>query len=178
LDGIGLQFHLFQESDVLNVLRGLRFRPLDLLAALDAYASLKLPLHVSEITLPAIGNGEFGENLQAELARNFYRLWFSHPIVDAITWWNLPDGGAAAGEDRVLSGLIRKDLSAKPAYIALQNLILREWRTSMTTRTNALGEIRFQGFHGEYRILVDSIDCGSRLLNPAQPGTWEVKLER
>lgn len=166
LGGFGLQFHLFTEADVRAVVDGLRFRPLELLAALDAYAPLGLPIHVSEITLPAIGGDAAGEAAQAELARNFYRLWFSHPSVSAITWWNFPDGGAAAGEDRVQSGLVRRDFSPKPAHEALHALIRGEWRTRARLVTDARGEARFRGFHGAYRLRADGTSSEGHRLKP------------
>ena len=64
------------------------------------------------------------------MARNLYRLWFSHPAVHAITWWNLPDGGAAPGEDTVASGLVDREMRPKISYQVLQDLIRREWRTN------------------------------------------------
>jgi GH35 family endo-1,4-beta-xylanase len=180
LAGLGLQFHLFSEAEVRAVTEGLRFRPRDLFAALDAYGALALPLHVSEITLPELRGEARGEALQAELARNFYRLWFSHPAVEAITWWNLPDGGAAAGEDGVLSGLLRADLSRKPAYEALRRLIREEWRTRCRLVTDERGEARFRGFHGRYRVRAGGcLIADARLARAgagSDPGPWVVTL--
>ena len=153
---IGLQFHLFNDADILSVLKGERFRPDDLLAALDHYGQFALPVHISEITLSAPGNTPEGQEAQALVARNFYRLWFSHPATEGITWWNLPDGGAAPGEGRVYSGLVHADMSPKPAYTALRQLLRREWRTEVEGVTDADGRFRFRGFHGTYQVQTDS----------------------
>ncbi|MFH1496703.1 MAG: endo-1,4-beta-xylanase, partial [Verrucomicrobiota bacterium] len=91
---IGLQFHHFSDAGLLDILSGKLARPEALLASLDHYARLQLPIHVSEITLTAPDNSPEGLEAQALVARNFYRLWFCHPLVEGITWWNLPDGGA------------------------------------------------------------------------------------
>lgn len=109
---------------------------------------------MSEITLTAPGNDASGQAAQAEVARNFYRLWFSHPSVDSITWWNVPDGGAAPGEDRVFSGLLNRDLTPKPAYDVLKNLLHNEWRTESGGATDADGRHGFRGFAGTYRVTV------------------------
>jgi GH35 family endo-1,4-beta-xylanase len=154
IDGIGLQFHLFQNEDVRRMLRGERFRPEDLQLALDTFATFGRPLHISEITLPSLENDAAGRQAQAELATALYRLWFSHPAVHAITWWNLPDGAAAPGEDGVPSGLLNADLTPKPAYLALHDLIHIQWRTRLTTKADADGQVAFRGFHGWYKITV------------------------
>ncbi|WP_157836964.1 endo-1,4-beta-xylanase [Geminisphaera colitermitum] len=154
IGGIGLQFHHFNDEDFYEIVAGGRFTPRQLLHALDTLAPFGLPLHVSEITLTAPGNDASGQAAQAEVARNFYRLWFSHPSVDSITWWNVPDGGAAPGEDRVFSGLLNRDLTPKPAYDVLKNLLHNEWRTESGGATDADGRHGFRGFAGTYRVTV------------------------
>ena len=84
----------------------------EVFGALDNYRDLARPLHVSEITIPQPTEDEAGAEAQAEVTRDLYRLWFSQPQVNSITWWNLPDGGAAPGEDKVLSGLIDRQCLA------------------------------------------------------------------
>lgn len=152
IGGIGLQFHHFTDAGLHAVLAGLMHQPHELLHALDTLAPFGLPLHISEITLTSPGNTSAGQAEQAEVARNLYRLWFSHPSVDGITWWNVPDGGAAAGEDCVASGLLNRDLTPKPAYEALHNLIHREWRTQDIGETDDNGRHQFRGFYGAYRV--------------------------
>ncbi|GIX01570.1 MAG: hypothetical protein KatS3mg112_0507 [Thermogutta sp.] len=41
-----------------------------------------------------------GEEIQAEVVRHLYRLWFSVPAMASITWWNLADGTAVEGGKR------------------------------------------------------------------------------
>jgi endo-1,4-beta-xylanase len=151
IDGLGLQWHLFNTDDVPRVLAGELLPPDEMLRALDDYERLGLPVHISEITLPSGDNSPAGQAMQARLARELYRLWFSHPAVQAITWWNMPDGGGATGfEAGLASGLLNRDLSPKPAYEALHHLIRDEWRTRLILITDANGEAGFCGFHGDY----------------------------
>jgi GH35 family endo-1,4-beta-xylanase len=152
VNGVGLQFHIFSDDGMRGVSKGGKFLPADLLSMLDATATFGRPVHISEITLPSPKDGTDGEALQAELAANFYRLWFSHPAVHAITWWNFADGTAAPGEDSVRSGLLNERLEPKPAYVALHDLIRRQWRTAFDATTDATGAISFRGFHGQYQI--------------------------
>src|SRR5690606_9969923 len=85
------------------------------------------------------------------IARNLYRLWFSHPTTMGITWWNVVDGGAAPGEPS-LSGLYDSDLNTKPVYHALDHLINHDWRTELTVKATQDGQVKFRGFKGAYRI--------------------------
>jgi endo-1,4-beta-xylanase len=156
IDGIGLQWHVFNPADVPKLVTGELHNPEDILRALDDYHRLGLPVHISEITLPAMDHSATAQETQAHLACDYYRLWFSHPAVHGITWWNLPDAGGATGHESTLaSGLLNSDLSPKPAYEALQRLIRDEWRTRLTGVTDGEGVLRFRGFHGSYRLCVD-----------------------
>lgn len=164
IDGIGLQWHLFSDRELSAMLAGELHAPADMLRALDDYHRLGLPVHISEITLPATDASPEAQAMQAELARAVYRLWFSHPAVHAITWWNVPDGGGAAGgENRLASGLLNQDLTPKPAYEALRQLIRHEWRTSLRLTSDNGGALRFRGFRGEYRLLGDGWQQAFRL---------------
>ncbi|MCD6507549.1 hypothetical protein J7M22_13115 [Candidatus Poribacteria bacterium] len=47
-------------------------------------------------------------------------MLFSHPSVEAITWWDFSDRGAWQG---TAAGFLRKDMSPKPAYERLTELV-------------------------------------------------------
>lgn len=111
------------------------------------------PLHVSEITIPSPrGCGglsdEEADRIQARLVRDNFRLWFSWPSVYRISYWNLVDG---IGGEILPSGFYNRDMTKKPAYHALHDLIWKEWMTK-TTATVADGRISFRGFRGRYRL--------------------------
>ena len=87
---------------------------------MDCYGRFNRPLHVSEITIPAYTQGAEDEDVQAQLCEQLYRTWFSHPAMDGIVYWNLPDGYAAfapqntnLGENYYAGGLIHYDLTGK-----------------------------------------------------------------
>lgn len=176
IDNIGLQWHMFDTRDIPRLLAGERFTPRDITDALDDYHRVGLPVYISEITLPAVDGSAQAQADQARLARHYYRLWFSHPAVRGITWWNLPDAGAVAGHESTLaSGLLNADLTPKPAYEALHQLIRTEWRTRLTLTTDARGEARFRGFHGSYEIRVCDRHVTRAL--PAGAGVLRIDLE-
>lgn len=110
-----------------------------------------LPICISEITITAPTEGERGEMIQAIIARNLYRLWFSGEKMFAITWWNLVDGCGFPGEPST-SGLFHRDMRPKAAYNALEELILHEWRTRLEVKAGRGGEVRWRGFKGTYRL--------------------------
>jgi GH35 family endo-1,4-beta-xylanase len=152
VDGIGLQFHLFSEQLYRGVLAGKAVGPRDLLRVLDQYGEFQKPIHITEITVPTFPNTPQGEADQAEVVRNLYRLWFSHPNVEAITWWNVADGTAVEGENKWGGGLLRKDLSPKLSYDAVNTLIHKEWQTHLTRNSDSESDLRLRGFYGEYAI--------------------------
>ncbi len=171
IDVVGLQCHTFSTDGMLEICRAAkRLPPADLFGALDNYRDLARPLHVSEITIPQPTEDAEGAEAQAEVVRNMYRLWFSHPQVNAITWWNLADGGAAPGEDKVLSGLIDRNHQPKAAYHALDRLLNHEWKTRCTGLVSgADGQVRFRGFKGGYRVTV--LAAGQKSVHTANLAT-------
>jgi len=57
----------------------------------------------------------------------------------------------------VESGLLHADLSPKPAYLALKELI-DSWTTSGNGTTDDNGELFFRGFAGDYDVTVETVD--------------------
>jgi hypothetical protein len=149
----GMQMHLFDPRQCEEIARGSELRsPTQVRAQIAAaHARPGLPIHLSEITISAPGGDERGERIQAAIARNLYRLWFSIPDMAAITWWNVVDGCGAPGEPSV-SGLFRRDMAPKAAYFALDRLINEEWRTRLTVKAADDGSVSFRGFRGSYRL--------------------------
>ncbi len=154
VDGIGYQFHIFSEGGLKNVLAGNAFTPQTLMQVYELYREFKLPLYVTEITIPSLG--EVGEEDQAELVKNFYRLWFSTPNMAGITWWNLGDGTAVPRENKWNGGLLNEDLEPKKSYQVLDQLINHEWKTDYEGETNDIGRAIFHGFYGPYKITVET----------------------
>ena len=90
-----------------------------------------------------------GEKRQAKQVAEFYSILFSHPAVEAITWWDFTDQNAW---QRAPAGLIREDMSPKPAYEELERLIKGKWWTKTETTTDAKNTAKFRGFLGEYEV--------------------------
>lgn len=151
IDVIGVEAHLFTASDIKKHLESLE----EIWSALDELAALGKPIHITEfqIPLPAVASA-FGvsaqeaEMLQAEIAKAFYTVFFSHPAVSAITYWNFYRAWQPG------SGFLRDDFTLKPLYFVLQDLIHQEWKTRVLLRTGGDGAVAFRGFPGKYRITI------------------------
>ena len=161
LDSIGMQFHSFFPLEHEPVAAALHYNPETLYKLMDLYAKLNLPQQITEMTLPAYGGEEENEYVQAELLKNCYSIFFSHPAMEAIIYWNLVDGYAAwapqgdmtAGENKYYGGLLRFDMSEKPAYKTLKKLINEDWHTEETVKANG-DTAKFRGFYGDYELIV------------------------
>ncbi len=143
INGIGMQYHAWKpDAQYTN--------PLRLIDVFDCYGKFDLPIHVSEVSIPSFGNDTYGEQLQAELTRRLFKLWFAQKHCEAIVWWNLADNTAYAGENAYRAGLIRNDCTPKASYKELEKLIKTEWRTSLEETVSE--QLRFSGFYGKYSI--------------------------
>ena len=168
VDAIGMQYHMFftreMEADKGRAL----YDPVQLNRRMDLYTQLCPHLQVTEITVPAYSEEAEDEAIQAELLENLYTLWFSHPSMEQIVYWNLVDGYAyvpdptpeaisrtrgnmEAGENVYYGGLLRFDMTPKPAYYTLKKLICETWHTEHRAEADAAGSLSFRGFYGEYR---------------------------
>jgi endo-1,4-beta-xylanase len=135
----------------------------------ETYGRFGIPLHFTETTvlsghLKRRGQvpyqGEWpstmsGERRQAEYVEQLYRVLFSHPAVAAITWWDFSDLNAWQGAP---AGLVRADMSPKPAYRRLLRMVKKEWWTQAGGTTGPDGEMTCRGFYGAYRITATAPD--------------------
>jgi GH35 family endo-1,4-beta-xylanase len=173
-DEIGLQYHIFKTTEEMEnkITRNTYLDVDSMIEILDIFDNYGYPMHISEITIPGSGLNDENEEIQAYLVEQLYKTWFATRNMKSIVWWNLVDGYAAyaplgsnEGENRCGGGLLRFDMSRKPAYDVLDNLINKEWNTSFETEVDKNGELTFRGFYGEYEVVVDD-------------NTYTVKLER
>ena len=163
--GLGLQYHMF--AALLEREAALFMNPRILYPMLDQYAKLNIPVNFSEVSI--IGRRDLGDGdrFQELAVERLYRIWFSHPAVDGITWWNLVDGTAAyaplgseQGENSLRAGLVNYDFTPKPAFRVLERLIREEWHTEKTVQYTDGGDNVFHGFYGDYEIEIRT-DAGT-----------------
>jgi endo-1,4-beta-xylanase len=166
VQAVGLQSHMHGEEWTAEKTWGV----------CEAYGRLGLPLHFTEVTVlsgpkekpmtdyhTTRANWQTtpeDEARQADAVERFYELLFACPAAEAITWWDLSDDRAWMAAP---AGLLRKDMSPKPAYERLLRKIRGEWWTAKAeATTGADGSATLRGFHGDYDGTVTFPDGSSR----------------
>jgi GH35 family endo-1,4-beta-xylanase len=101
----------------------------------ERFAKFGKPIHFTEMTILStleerdewdklngerIPSSREGEEKQREDLVRIYTMLFSHPSVEAISWWDFSDCNSWRSAP---SGLLREDMTPKPAYNALKKLI-------------------------------------------------------
>lgn len=161
VDGVGMQCHLFHNENELLTDEPQKITAEYMIKMINTYSTLGKDIHLSEITIPSYdGRDEYLE-LQNIITENMYKLWFSMENVKSIVWWNLVDNTAIKAspnapfdENYFGGGLLKGDFTKKPAYYTVENLIKKEWHTSVDTKTNQKGYASFCGFNGDYEITI------------------------
>lgn len=159
IDIIGIQSHMHKE----------RWSAEETMEIIDRAAAFDWPLHFTECSICSgkpVGEinytsekaktNEWSETekdlySQAEYARDFYTLVFSHPAVEALSWFDFTDYrwlGAPAG-------VVSDDLQIKPVYNTLDDLINNEWHSDVDLVTGSTGKCETRLFFGNYEITVD-----------------------
>lgn len=169
IDAIGAQFHIFESRESEMAKSSYLYNPKRLYDHMNLYSNLSKHLQVTEITIPAYSNEKEDEEIQAKILEYLYTVWFSHPSIEQIIYWNLVDGYAyvenptpeairwsqgnmSIGENVYYGGLFRFDMTPKPSYYALDNLINKKWNTQLNLTLNDEGNVDFRGFYGDYEI--------------------------
>ena len=173
IDAIGMQYHLFNKAELEYEGTRLTFNPQNLYDHMDLYSNFGKPLQITEVTIPAYSWESEDEEIQAEIIEKLYSIWFSHPNVEQIIYWNLVDGYAhlwdpdpekikasqgdmTLGENYYYGGLLRFDLSPKPAYFKIKELLQKRWHTEAELVTDKNGSAEFRGFYGDYSAVISS----------------------
>lgn len=166
IDSIGMQYHMFyrEENEIAKTAQ--YYDPERIFDVLDCYAELGCAIQITELTIPAYRYTPEDEKIQAEIVKNLYRMWFSHPAMEGIVYWNLVDGFAfaaeqgdmTAGENYYHGGLIRYDFTPKPAYFAVKELFEKTWRTNLCLDSGNSSELMFKGFYGQYELTATAGD--------------------
>lgn len=170
IDAVGMQYHMFFKAEDEAASTKYYYNMEHLFKVLDKYSEFGLPIQITEVTIPAYTQEAEDEEVQAEIIKNLYSVWFSHPSVEQIIYWNLVDGYAAfapkgdmsSGENYYRGGLLRFDLTPKKAYNTIVDLFKNVWNTKTQCKTDEKGIAKFRGFYGEYDL---EITCGGKTVN-------------
>ncbi len=150
----------------------------------ERFAGFGVPLHFTELTVLSgsipfdwsnqkpIPTTPEGEQKQKDEVERIYTMLFSHPSVEAITWWDFSDQGAWM---HAPAGLVRTDMTAKPAYDALKKLVRETWTTDVALKTDAQGETTARAFRGTYQVEI-TLPNGKNARFPARIEKGENNL--
>ena len=166
IDIIGLQSHMHRD----------KWTQEETLRVMDRAAQFGWPIHFPECSVMSgkpVGYMEYSANavnryteeeedlyFQADFSKEFYTLVFSHPAVEALSWFDFTDHrwlGAPAG-------LVDDDVRPKPVYNALRKLIHEEWHSDEDAITNEYGVAKARLFCGNYDIIVET-ETGEKVFN-------------
>ena len=161
IDKIGVQHHMFvgvrhsQEEDLAQYLD--MMDPQNIIKGLQILSAFGKPLEITEVTIPTLAGDE---DLQAEMLRRLYEIWFATPLMETVVYWNTAENTAYVDPDKewnenaVYGGLFHNDLSPKPAATMLRHLFEHVWHTELDPETDENGYVTFRGFYGDYEARV------------------------
>jgi GH35 family endo-1,4-beta-xylanase len=133
IDCVGMQAHFGQNVQP----------PVQLLAIYDRFATLGLPVRITELDIDSND-----EKLQADYLRDFLTASFSHPTVNGVMLW----GFWESAHWRPNAAMFRKDWSPRPIAQVWKDLVSKQWWTDERAVTDANGNAAMRGFLGDYEI--------------------------
>lgn len=158
IDILGMQSHMHRDL----------WTQEETLRVMDRAAEFGWPIHFPECSVCSgtpIGEMQYGagainqfneteEDLyfQADFTKDFYTLVFSHPAVEALSWFDFTDHRWLNAP----AGVVTDDLAPKPVYHTLYDLIHKQWHTDAQGITDAQGMFRSRLFFGNYDIIVEA----------------------
>lgn len=133
----------------------------DLVGRLDLMATLGLPIYITEVSVYSGWSGglrnTLSEQQQADYLKLLVSTLFGHPAVHGIMFWGFWDGNHWIRN----GGFYRMDFSPKASGRVLENMIFREWWTTIYERNPTLNDnvYSFYGFYGRYvyKFVVDGV---------------------
>ncbi|MFN8207877.1 MAG: endo-1,4-beta-xylanase [Bacteroidales bacterium] len=135
--GIGAQCHIGATTDIVNFKK--RF---------DQLGQFGLPIKVTEFDMGA----KLGTDQQYAIEiSKMLRLAFSHPAIEGFIFWGITE---PTWVPETVASLIREDKTPRIAADSVYHLIHEVWTTRINDITNDTGVYQFNGYYGDYDILV------------------------
>jgi len=135
IDLIGVQGHVGQQPRA----------PELVLKDLDLFLPTGLPVQITEFDI-----NTKDEQLQADYTRDFLIAIYSHPAVNGYVQW----GFYEQQHWKPQAAMFRKDWSEKPNLLVWRELVLKQWKTRFSGKTNSLGTLESRGHFGKYKLTV------------------------
>jgi GH35 family endo-1,4-beta-xylanase len=139
LDVIGIQAHV-----------GVPMTPMDrVLEIYDEMGKYGKPLEITEYDL-----GVQDDKVNGEHMRDFVTAAFSHPKVQAFIMWGFWEGAHWRAQEG--GAMYRRDWTPRPAALAWEDLVRRQWWTNASAKTGRNGQAKVRAFLGSHRITVNA----------------------
>jgi endo-1,4-beta-xylanase len=151
--GLGNQAH-FHESYLPS--------PEHLLAITDRFAKIVPAQSITEYDVVTTED----EPLAADYTRDVLISVFSHPAYTSFLFWGFWEGAHWKPE----AASWNKDWSPRLRGQVLEEWIGKQWRTDLTLKTDAEGQVQWRGFPGWYEVTFGS-RSQSLPLTKARPGS-------
>ncbi|MGN6505381.1 MAG: endo-1,4-beta-xylanase [Tepidisphaeraceae bacterium] len=135
ISGVGMQAHFGSQLT----------SPTDLMKIYDRFATLNLPLEITEFDVNVSDR-----QLAADYLRDFFTISFSHPNIKGILIW----GFVANHHWRPDAALFNADYTLRPAGQAWIDLVKKQWWTHAQLTTDPSGACDVRGFLGDYTLTV------------------------
>ncbi len=129
-----------------------RTRVDDYALALEALAEPGLPIHITEVTFAAPDEPE----LRAAQAEAILRIWWGHPQVEEIIFWNF--WNPLGPRSHLDLGIYDDDGNLSRHGEAVLSLLNDRWRTQVEGQTGPDGSIAFTATLGEHIARWDTPD--------------------
>lgn len=159
VQGIGFQGHIPARFDPTP--------PEELLATMDRFAALGLPLQVTEFDFETRDR-----DLQARYTKDFVTAVFSHPAMTGLVTWT-PFEYARGQGPKPDAAFFDWQLKQKPNGEVWNDLVNKTWRTRLEAVSDEEGVVRFRGFKGTYELVASAgsgtITDEAMLVDTGQP---------
>jgi GH35 family endo-1,4-beta-xylanase len=117
------------------------------------------------------------EELRAEYIERYMTVAFSHPSLEAFSFWGFMGSAIGWREGAANWSPSTASHTLGPVYTRVRDLINKKWRTEVSARTDGDGRVSFRGFGGEYALdLGDSGYAGRFRLRARAENTITLEL--
>jgi len=135
VEGLGIQAHVaspFQPENYYN-------------NVLQELAVVGVPIIATEFDTDAGTEAQAADDLE-----DFYRVCFSHPLVEGIMMWGIEQSAWR------WSGIVNSSTWVLNQAGIRYEALLDEWTTEDSNVTDLSGNVNFRGFHGTYEITLSA----------------------
>lgn len=119
--------------------------PLQVITDLDMFVPLGLPVQITEFDINTTD-----EELQADYTRDFLIAVYSHPVITGVNLW----GFHQRHHWKPNAAMFRADWTPKPNAAVWEELVIGDWKTDYTSKTDKKGVSNGRGHFGEYTLTV------------------------